>query len=144
MTVKFDNPGSAVTEGLVSTSVTLNFVPFPSSVEPLCENTACPLVTGLNDRSTQSTWPADIKGKVVSKSVWTTLEGDTLLCVQTTVTVGTLPHFRYTDANASSIAILFQDNIGLKQVALRMYPTCLAIPDTSYYWLVGSYVNSSA
>ena len=145
MTVEFNNPGPDVAEGVVSTSVTLNFVPFTPTVESLCQNTLCPLVTGFNDRSTQSTWPADVKGKVVTKSVWATLEGDTLLCVQTSFTVGETPRFRYTDVNNNSLAqSLFRDDISLKRVALRIPHTCPAVPELTYYWPVGSYVNSSA
>lgn len=144
MTVQFENTGSAVTEGIASTSVTLNYVPFAPSEEPLCENTACPLVSGFNDRSIQFVWPSDVQGKVVATTVWSTLEGETLLCLQTSVTVGLAPHLRSTDADASSVALLFRDDISLKQVALRRYPTCPVAPDTTYYWLAGSYVNSSA
>jgi hypothetical protein len=144
MTVEFNNPGPEVTEGVVSTSVTLNFIPFTPTVESLCENTACPLVTGFNDRSTQSTWPTDVKGKVVTKSVWSTLDGDTLLCVQTTFSVGETPRFRYTDVNNNSLVnSLFRDDISLKRIALRFPQTCPAFPDTTYYWPIGSYVNSS-
>jgi len=116
MTVEFNNPGPDVAEGIVSTSVTLNFIPFTPTVEPLCQNTLCPIVIGFNDRSTQSTWPTDVKGKVITKSVWATLEGDTLLCVQTTVTVGAPPRFRYTDANTSRVATLFRDDISQKRM----------------------------
>lgn len=145
MTVEFNNPGPDVAEGVVSTSVTLNFVPFTPTVEPLCENTLCPIVSGFNDRNTQSMWPADVKGKVVTKSVWSTLEGDTLLCVQTTFSVGETPRFRYTDVNNNSLAqSLFRDDISLKRVALHRYPTCPFVSDTTYYWPVGSYVNRSA
>jgi hypothetical protein len=39
MTVRFVNPGGLVEDGTVTTSVTLNFIPFNPSVEPLCTNT---------------------------------------------------------------------------------------------------------
>lgn len=115
MSVIFDNPGLVVTDGIVTTSVTYNFLPFSPTTEPLCQNTACPIVTGPNDRSTVSTFPDGISGTVVTKSVWTSTEGDNLLCVQTTVKVGN-KRLR-TAGNASMI--FFRDDISLKQVAIR-------------------------
>ena len=88
MTVKFVNPGATITDGTVTTSVTLNFIPFTPTVEPLCTNTKCPLVSGLNDRSTSNTFPDSVKGKLVSKIVWTTLDGSQLLCIQISTVLG--------------------------------------------------------
>jgi len=90
MTVVFTNPGEAVTDGTVTTSITLNFIPFSPSTEPLCTNTKCPLVSGLNDRSTSSTTPTSVQGKVVTKIVWTALDGSELLCITTTFSLGVL------------------------------------------------------
>ena len=88
MTVRFTNPGGTVDNGTVTTSVTLNFVPFTPSVEPLCTNTKCPIVNGLNDRSTIGTTPTSIQGKVVTKIVWTAVNGSELFCIETTFTLG--------------------------------------------------------
>jgi len=88
MTVKFDNPGPVVTDGTATTTLTYNFLPFSPTVEPLCANTACPLAEGPNDRSATTTWPTGLSGTLVSKSQWTGAEGQSLLCVQTTVKVG--------------------------------------------------------
>lgn len=88
MTVKFNNPGPAVDAGTVTTSVSLNGIPFAPSSEALCTNTVCPIPTGAADRSTSTTWPDNVSGKVVSKSVWTGAGGEALLCVQTSVAVG--------------------------------------------------------
>jgi hypothetical protein len=88
MTVKFVNPGVDITDGTVTTSITLNFIPFSPTVEPLCTNTKCPLVSGLNDRSTSNTFPDSIQGKLVSKIVWTTLDGSQLLCIQINTVLG--------------------------------------------------------
>jgi len=114
MTVLFDNPGPAIsgTGGIVTTSVTLNGLPFAPTSEDLCQNTACPFVQGANDRSTSSTWP-DARGKIVSKSVWTSVEGETLLCVLTTVKVGS-SNLRLKPSSLNGT--LFRDNIRLKQV----------------------------
>jgi len=88
MTVVFTNPGSEVDDGSVTTDVTLNFIPFTPSTVALCESTDCPLVSGLNNRSTSSVWPSTIAGKVVSKILWKTLEEVELLCIKMSFSVG--------------------------------------------------------
>ena len=82
MTVKFNNPGPEITDGTVTTSVTLNYIPFQPTVEVLCINTQCPLTTGANDRSTNSVWPDNVSGSIVSKIEWTAVDGTQLLCIQ--------------------------------------------------------------
>jgi hypothetical protein len=122
MTVQFENPGPEVTNGVVTTSVTLNGLPFSPSVEPLCQNTACPIVVGANDRSTSSTWPDGIAGRVVTKSVWTNEVGDQLLCLLTTVKVGS-SRFRPNErADNITIDSLYRDDISQKQVSALMWP----------------------
>jgi hypothetical protein len=116
MTVQFENPGPEITSGVATTSVTLNFIPFSPTVEALCQNTACPIVVGANDRSTSSTWPAGINGKLVTKSVWTNDNGVELLCLQTSVKVGS-PHLRPSvTADNATLNSLYRDDISLKQV----------------------------
>jgi hypothetical protein len=88
MTVKFNNPGEEIVDGTVTTSVTLNFIPFQPTVEPLCTNTQCPLVPGANDRSTSSTWPDNVSGNIQSKIEWTAVDGTQLLCIQINARVG--------------------------------------------------------
>jgi hypothetical protein len=94
MNVVFTNPGSEVDDGSVTTDVTLNFIPFAPSTVALCDSTECPLVSGLNNRSTSSIWPSTIAGKIVSKIVWRTLEEEELLCIQISVSVGPLLKLR--------------------------------------------------
>jgi hypothetical protein len=89
MTVQFTNPGSEVTDGTATTSVTLNFIPFQPTVKPLCEDTHCPLVTGPNDRSTSSVWPETVTGAISSKIVWTDVTGAELLCISIKTKVAT-------------------------------------------------------
>lgn len=87
----FNNPGAEVTGGTVKTSVTMNYVPFAPSVSDLCSSTACPIVSGLNDRSTSSTWPDNVFGKVVSKVEWAGLDEEPLLCIQMSVSLEVPP-----------------------------------------------------
>lgn len=82
MIVKFNNPGFTVIDGTATTSLTLNFIPYPASSEPLCESTQCPIEMGANDRSTSSVWPDTVSGSVQSKIVWLNTDGTQLLCVQ--------------------------------------------------------------
>lgn len=89
MIVKFDNPGSEITEGSVTTSISLNYIPFRPSTEALCTSTICPLVPGPNDRSTNSVWPDSVSGIVSSKIEWKGLDGSELLCIQINSKVAT-------------------------------------------------------
>jgi hypothetical protein len=113
MTLKFDNPAATITEGTATTSLSLNNFPLDPIVEPLCTNTACPILEGANDRSTTSTWP-DVKGLVNVKSVWTSA-GNELLCILTQIRVG--GNKLRAPANITD-PVLFRDDISLKQVAL--------------------------
>ena len=89
MTVQFNNPGSVITSGTVTTTLTYNFIPFAPTTEALCTNTACPLVTGFNDRSTANPWPSDITGSVSSTIKWN-LDSDNLLCIKLNVRTANL------------------------------------------------------
>jgi hypothetical protein len=82
MTLLFINPSSYITDGSVTTTLQLNYVPFSPTTEPLCKNTKCPLINGLNDRSTSSTWPSNIYGKVSSRIEWFDQNGLLMLCIQ--------------------------------------------------------------
>jgi hypothetical protein len=83
MTVQFNNPGPVVRDGTVTTSLTYNFIPFSPTTEALCTNTACPLITGFNDRSTTNPWP-DVTGSVTSVIKWN-LDEENLLCIKLSV-----------------------------------------------------------
>jgi hypothetical protein len=87
MIVEFENPGPEVTDGKATTSLSLNYIPVPTDVKPLCEVTGCPLTPGFNNRSTSSVWPDSVGGKVNSKIVWTNRDGKTLLCIQMSTTI---------------------------------------------------------
>lgn len=84
MTVLFDNPGEEVTDGTVTTSVTINGLPFAPSTEALCTNTQCPIPNGPVDRSATSDWPTGISGKIDSRIEWTGVNGEQLLCLKIT------------------------------------------------------------
>lgn len=88
LTLIFDNTGKEITSGTVTTSFSVNYIPLSPTTAPLCDNTACPIVPGSNDRSTETTFP-DVTGIIKSKVTWTGPEGESLLCVDTTLKVQT-------------------------------------------------------
>lgn len=108
MIVKFDNPGSEISEGSVTTSISLNYIPFQPSTEALCTSTICPLVSGPNDRSTNSVWPDSVSGIVSSKIVWKGVDDSELLCIQINTKVAATEKLRprpnYNQTHADLIA----------------------------------------
>ena len=85
--LKFNNPGSPITDGTSTTMVTYNFIPFSPTVEPLCQNTECPVPTGLTEQSSSSLWPSTLSGTVATTITWTDLNQNQLLCMKITVKV---------------------------------------------------------
>jgi hypothetical protein len=86
LTLVFDNTGPEITQGTVSTTLSVNYIPFSPSSVSLCENTPCPIVPGNNDRSTETTFPS-VTGIIHSKVTWTGPQGESLLCIDTSLKV---------------------------------------------------------
>ena len=86
LTLIFDNPGPQIDDGTVTTTLSVNFLPFAPTTQPLCDNTKCPILTGSNDRSTETTWP-DVTGIVKSRITWNGPNNEQLLCIDTTFKV---------------------------------------------------------
>lgn len=78
----FENPGPEINDGTVTTTLSINYIPFSPSTQPLCENTQCPIVNGINNRSTESTWP-NVAGSVKSRLLWIGPNDEELLCIDT-------------------------------------------------------------
>ena len=120
MTVKFNNPGPEITDGTVTTSVTLNFIPFQPTTEAICTNTQCPLVSGANDRSTSSVWPDNVSGSLTSKIEWTAVDGTQLLCIQISAKIVAVKgksfrhQYNQTDANALATALRLNAPLALE------------------------------
>lgn len=91
LTLLFDNTGPEVTDGTVTTSINVNYVPITPTMEPLCENTACPIVSGNNNRSTETIFPS-FTGAFRSRVTWTGKEGRSLLCIDTNFKVANGHH----------------------------------------------------
>jgi hypothetical protein len=105
MTVQFNNPGPDITSGTATNSIVYNFIKLQPTVEDLCVNTPCPLVTGFNDRSTNSTWPA-VKGIIDSTITWNGVDGSQLLCIKVSVKTA---NSRLRGKNSSGLKF-FKDN----------------------------------
>ncbi len=78
----FNNTGSEITSGTVTTTISLNGLPLPTSKESLCESTICPIGPGSNDRSAEYTWPSSVSGSIKSEINWTGPSGESLLCIK--------------------------------------------------------------
>jgi hypothetical protein len=82
----FNNTGPQIDYGSVYTTLSINYIPFTPSSEPLCDDTTCPIIPGINDRSTTTTFPS-VTGLIKSKVTWTGPQGESLLCIDTTIKV---------------------------------------------------------
>ena len=89
MHLVFNNPAGPIENGTALSTVSLNYVPFPTSSHPLCNSTECPILSGSQDRSTKTVWPASISGAVTTKLVWMN-ESDVLLCIHTDFAVASI------------------------------------------------------
>jgi hypothetical protein len=86
LTLIFDNTGDEISEGTVTTSISINAIPVSPSKVSLCENTACPITHGVNDRSTEITFPS-VTGIIKSHVTWTGPKGESLLCIDSSLKV---------------------------------------------------------
>lgn len=105
MTVQFNNPGPDIISGTATTAIKYSFIPLAPTVEELCVNTPCPITTGFNDRSTNSTWP-DITGNLETTITWKGKDGSELLCIKVSIKKN---RFRLRGKNSSGLT-LFKDN----------------------------------
>lgn len=82
LSVDFTNPGDTILDGKVDTSVSISYIPLPSQTTPLCEYTECPIVFGEQFRTSKTTWPDNVSGRISSKMVWKDSSDNELLCIQ--------------------------------------------------------------
>ena len=81
--LEYDVPeGTLITDGTTTYQITLNFIPFAPSTNPLCQDIPCPLGAGSYKNDTTSTWPSGVSGSFTSKMTWADPAGQQLLCVQ--------------------------------------------------------------
>lgn len=75
---------SPLTGGTTTYAVTLNGIPFPSTIDDLCTQTTCPKEVGTYNETSHSTFPSGISGKVVSKIQWKNQNDQPVWCLETT------------------------------------------------------------
>jgi len=82
--VAYTVPAPAVTNGTATYKVTLNGIPFPSTVDPLCDQTKCPKTPDtVYNESSWSLFPSGISGKVVSRVEWKDQDDALVWCIET-------------------------------------------------------------
>lgn len=97
--------GLTVTDGTTTYAITLNFIPFQPSINPLCQDIPCPLGPGTYSNITQSMWPSGVSGSFTSKMTWTDQDTAELLCIQISGTLDQskpLTHYLRKSAAADS------------------------------------------
>lgn len=82
--VAYDLPAPAITDGTATYSVSLNGIPFPPTVAPLCEETDCPKEVGIHNETSSTVFPSGISGKIVSQIAWRDLDDTLIWCVENT------------------------------------------------------------
>ena len=82
--IAYDLPAPAITDGTATYSFSLNGIPFPPTVKPLCGETACPKNTGFNNESSSSIFPSGVSGKIVSQIAWRDPDDTLIWCVENT------------------------------------------------------------
>ena len=82
--VAYDLPAPAITGGTAEYKYSLNGIPFPATINPLCEETSCPKEIGFNNESSSSIFPSGVSGKIVSSITWKDQNKDLVWCVETT------------------------------------------------------------
>lgn len=83
--VAYTIPGAPVTDGTATYTITLNGIPLPATVDPLCTQTTCPKETDVAYNETSwSIFPSGLSGKIVSRIAWADQDAAPLWCVETT------------------------------------------------------------
>jgi hypothetical protein len=81
----------AVTNGTATYTVTLNGIPLPKTVNPLCTQTTCPKEADVDYNETSwSIFPSGVSGKITSRIQWADQDANPLWCIETTWRVSDL------------------------------------------------------
>jgi len=85
LTLKYTTPVE-ITGGIAKTSISLNYIPFTPTSEPLCLNTPCPMVQGIiYDGSVSDVFPGGVSGTLITTITWTDPVGIQLLCIKSII-----------------------------------------------------------
>lgn len=76
-----------ITGGTATYAVNLNGIPFPSTTDDLCTQTACPKEPGTYNESSWSIFSGGISGNVKTKITWKDQNDALVWCVETTLKV---------------------------------------------------------
>lgn len=79
--------GVTVADGTAKYSISLNGIPFPATVDPLCTQVECPMTAGPYSNTTVSVFPTGVSGKIVTKLEWFDTSNTLLYCLETTLRV---------------------------------------------------------
>jgi hypothetical protein len=82
--VAYDLPAPEITGGTATYSFTYNGIPFAPTVNPLCDETACPKDVGFNNETSYSDFPSGLSGKITSSVKWNDQNDDLVWCIETT------------------------------------------------------------
>ena len=82
--VAYDLPVPEITGGTATYSFSLNGIPFPPTISPLCDETSCPKEIGFNNETSSSIFPSGISGKIVSQIAWRDTDNTLIWCVENT------------------------------------------------------------
>jgi len=78
-TLAFTYNGTEITDGTISTKVTIDSIPLPTETMSLCDTISCPIQSGNNTRSFQSSWPSFLVGNVEIQNTLIGAQGEQLL-----------------------------------------------------------------
>ena len=78
---------SQITGGNAAYSITLNYLPIPTTNDELCSQTTCPKSIGTYNETSHGTFPSGLSGKVVSKIQWTNQNNQPVWCAEQTFKV---------------------------------------------------------
>ncbi len=95
VTTKFDfDLSKEITSGTASYKITLNGIPFPATVDDLCEDQAggvkpdpCPMAVGIHNDLSESDFPSGVSGKIATTITWKDQDNEQILCVLWSVRV---------------------------------------------------------
>ena len=82
--IAYELPPPSITDGTATYSFALNGIPFPPTVDPLCEQTSCPKEVGFNNETSSSPFPSGVSGKIVAQIQWHDQNDELVWCVETT------------------------------------------------------------
>ena len=82
--IAYEFGAPAIADGTATYSFSLNGIPFPPTVDPLCTQTACPKEPGIYNETSSSVFPSGVSGKIVAQIAWRDPDDTLIWCVENT------------------------------------------------------------